>query len=276
MKKLILLILATLILSACSLKPPAPYEDGEITDNELLLTQYDCPAMLDGSIEETKTSRGIGHETGTVHPEKEFIYEDSNGIRCFYYQEHGDEYDIMHAEGDNYGEYTYFYGMEVRLFNTEEAMQDYENNIADLIANTYCRDDNGGVRTKLGVIIGLGDFPNVDTTRYQCSWPEQGNISNANNLLNVTRYRNGIVTLYITRELGRSYYVPPNYEGSQEYQKERNIRARATYVYNDPSFQATPDEYEAELMNDLLYLVDKVQSLIEQQQMMVAPLDLTN
>ncbi len=269
MKKLTLLILATLIFSSCSWQEDPVYIGG-ITDDELLLDQYDCPAMLDASIQETQTSRGIGHETGTIHPAKEFVDEDSNGIRCFYYQEHGDAYDIAHDEGDSYGEYTYFYGMEVRLFDTEEAMQTYEGNIANLIANTYCRtEDNNGVRIELSSSSGVSDeFPDLDTTRYKCAWPEQDNISNANNLLNITRYRNGIVTLYITRELGRSYYIPPNYEGSQEYQRERTIRARQTYVYNDSSFQSPPDTYESELMTDLLRLVDSVQSLTAQQQMM--------
>ncbi len=266
MKKLTFLIIATLVFSGCSWQEEPVYIGG-ITDDELLLDQYDCPALLDSSIESSETSRGVGHETGTTHPAKEFVSDDSNGIRCFYYQEHGDEYDIAHAEGDSYGEYTYFYGMEVRLFDTQEAMQDYENNIADLIANTYCPDDNGGTRTELSTSSGVSDeFPDLDTTRYLCAWPEHGNISNANNLLNITRYRNGIVTLYITRELGRSYYIPPNYNGTQEEQKERTIRARATYVYNDPSFQAAPDQYESELMTDLLRLVDYVQSLTSQQQ----------
>ncbi len=224
-------------------------ENTEVVNNFGL---ENCPELKDGW--ETKTTSRYEFETqaeSTTWPQL-FTNDNDWGLRCLYYEPEGEAFDITHAEGQSYGNWQNHYEMEIRTFTYSEPKDEYyEENVTEIL-NNYCGDTRQLVTPLL-----LRD--GTVNERYQCAWPleDNGGVSdqiNTNTLISITSYRDSIITLAITREMGKSHFVPPTYSGTPEEQKAQAIRAREL-VYDDFNFISIPDEYEEELVNHALDLL---------------------
>lgn len=246
MKKTILFLLILIIFTGLGCRE-------EETKNTFSTT--DCPEPEEGwEYKETSRYEFEPNATSTEWPQL-FTHDDNWGLRCLYYEPEGEEFDITHTEGKSYGNWQYHYEMEIRKFTHSEPKNYYNEKVVTELLNTYCLQDKQ-------VVMPLHLKEGASNDRYQCHWPINYNGDtpdqiSTNTLISITDYKDSLITLAITREMGKTHFIPPNYSGTQEEQKNRGIRAQEL-VYNSFEFIHIPEKHEENLIKQAINLIDSL------------------
>ncbi len=218
--------------------------------------QSECPSVKDGWEKKTTARFEFEPNATSTTPAAMFVNQESQGVRCLYYQAEGEAFDITHSEGRSYGNWQYHYEMEVRQFEDNQDKTTYNQDVVTELINTYCRK---GSEVVMPYVLRNG----ATNERFQCSWPaekhdETSDFINTNTLISVSDYKDALVITAITREFGRTHFIPPDYSGTQEEQAARGLRAQHE-VFNHVEFAAIPDTHERELIDYALDWIDKKQ-----------------
>ena len=230
-------------------------------------TLADCPKLA--WAEPTKKPRPLGagtFETQESPPAQLFDYDDSFGLRCFYYQKDGEQFTMPAEGGTVKGYFSYLYEMEIRRFKNKDDYYDFhfQNGIDYYCDDTYYETDARGFGVTLLNTLwpdNQHNFSYAEANRFQCLWKAQTSstdreVSNSSALLNFTEYSQSVITLRIAKMVGHYNTFNVSYDLTSEELKARHSRIDQK-IYNLPEFQKLPTEHEQEIMDHLFYVLDR-------------------
>jgi len=240
---ILLSTLTALIIAGCS---------SQTLEERNTFSSEDCPNFIDEA-KSVNWARTVG-VADKNYPSQIFSSKKDFGLRCYYWaQDTAGTYSVSSDQGEQWGNYSSMYEMEIRRFlNSNDAIE-YTALSSNYMDDLYCHPDNlGGFVEKLAA-MDLGDSFGY-SERYRCGWQEDetGKTVRLNTVALVHRYSygNNLITLRITREVGNSQNRLELGLNTEQL-KAASLELRQK-IFNLASFQELPTDYEEAIMRHLL------------------------